>query len=114
MRPLNLNYQLWWWLCVCPPQDKEKESFWIKFRNIFFSLVIIASLIIMFISGAIFFRDHFFVNLEIALYSLLHTLSTSTQFYSFVVAYILRKKVTEIFSIYQEIFNRCKLRILCQ
>lgn len=106
MKAFYLNYRILSWLYVCPP--KEPISPWMKFRSILLASIVIITFIIISVLSAISTRYNFPDNLEIALFSISHLVPTVTQFYTLIVAYLLRDELAEIFPKYQRIIDKCK------
>lgn len=104
MKPLNLIYRIFVWLSICPSENTL--SSWIKRFRFGFFLALVTNFSLIFFSSAIFFQQNVFINLEIAIFSILQIITASIVIYSIVTAYVLRKKNTNIYKNLQQIYEQ--------
>lgn len=109
MKPLELNYRIFIWLCIC---SSNSENRWHNIRNITFTTVVMIIFIATLISSALFCRKYIENDLEVALYSILQMITTITQIYTCIAGFLSRKRITEVFSSYKTFCDERKLIII--
>lgn len=104
MKPLVTNYHVFTWLCVCPI---EKPISWLrKFANIsLISIIFIAIATLVTTSGMCFIKT-VSLDLEDAIYSLSHVFGFSFSIYLMIAIFILRHKITGLFSYLTRIYEK--------
>lgn len=105
MKPLATNQRVLKWLNVCPAEETasklEKNAYVIiNVAGVLFALGTI-------LGSLLFAVKHWSTNLEDAFLALFQVDLMFNLFYSAVVAYITRQKVTDLFKTLTEICNAC-------
>lgn len=101
LEPIHKRFTL---LSICPSNLNEP---FIKFRNIVLSVT--CFILNTLISPACFtFISRNLNDLESVLYALIAGLNTTVLGYVMIAAFILRHQITDIFSAFQDIHDKCK------
>lgn len=104
MRPLNLSYRIFDWLSIC--QTENTSSRWAETLRFGLFPTIVTNFSLVFLSSALFCQKNVFINLEIAIYSILQMIASTTLIHSMVTTYVLREEFTNIFKNLQQIYEQ--------
>lgn len=106
MKTLNESYKLLALLCVC---SREKtDGWWILVRNIVFTIFAIFSLIMASVTSTIFAIRFIETDLENSLPAIAQSALAIGEIYTFLSAFVLRKKVQETFAAFQNVYDTCE------
>lgn len=105
MKPLELNYQAFVSLYICPPN--EGSSIRIKSKNIAFSALVILFLSVSLISTTVFIVKNFATDLESTLIAG-YQFGGSFALYTLLASYVLRHEMKQIFDDFQAFFDKSK------
>lgn len=108
MTPLEVNQRVLIWLCGLPARkhdDKQK-----KLAHILLTLCVIIAHLVSVVAGSVFIYRNILVSLEDALFSLFHTLSSSTMLYQSIVTVFLCRELASMFDGLSKIYNESKCK----
>lgn len=109
MKPLELNYQAFASLCICPPN--AGSSIWIKLKNIAFSVSAVLAIFVAVISTTAYAVKNFTTNLERTLIASYQFGSFSYTLYTLLASYAARHEIKDIFDDFQAFFDNSKASI---
>lgn len=106
MKPLELNYQAFVLLCICPPN--AGSSIWIKLKKIAYSVLTVLTLSTAIISTTAFIVKNFATNLERTLIAGYQFGSLFYFLYTLLVSYTVRHEIKQIFDDFKAFFDKSK------
>lgn len=110
MQPLETNQRTLTWLYAFP--SNEGATKWEKISYFMVTASVIVAHFCAMISGGFFIAKFVSIDLEVAIYSLFHTIAFSNMFYKSIITVLLRHKLQGIFKSLSKIYNESKINIL--
>lgn len=103
MRPLETNRRVLIWLCLC--FELETLSKFKKSLSILLTSIVMASIIGALISSALYLWKFILIDLQGSVYALYQTAGFFSILYAFVVMFISRQKIHDIFCNLERIYG---------
>lgn len=106
MKSLQFSRYLLSLLCIYPPENHSNK--WILFRNRLFGILTALHLFLAGIAAAAAAYKYLVVDFESALYAFPECVAVSMSNYTFIMGFISRQEVREMFDLLQGIYDTCE------
>lgn len=102
IKPLDINREIFSWLCIYPCDDTKE-----KFLRIVFFTIMMMIVIIVFISGVFFVVSFIVVDIASTLFALVQIIGSIDMFYTLIFAYIFSDRIVSIFELIKNVYLKC-------
>lgn len=106
MKPLQFSRYLLSLLGIYPAEDSSSK--WILFRNRLFGILTALHLLLAAIAAAAASYKYLAIDFETALYAFPECIANTMTNYTFIMGYIARKEIREMFDLLQKIYDTCE------
>lgn len=102
INPLDINREIFSWLCIYPCDNTKDKSLRILFFTIMMKIVII-----VFISGVFYVVSFIVTDIASTLFALVQIIGSIDMFYTLTFAYIFSDRIVDIFELLKHIYSKC-------
>lgn len=106
MVPLQTNRLVLKWLCIQPLDEGENQ--WKRLYHIIFTFIQLAMNVVMFAASVVFAWKNAYNELEDVLYALFQIAASFAIIYMWIVAFLLRHKISAFLGILSKVYDARK------